>query len=363
MTKRIGLFVYERTNFLTLTGLLESFATLSDIQKDRSNIYDVHVCSAGGGDISGRYGCFIKSEPIANFAPPWDTFIVCGGWGFDQALKSPQIIRDVAEQSRNARRVCVIGGGAFIAAAAGLLDDHRVAAHPIVADRLAQQFPKLRIDKKSLLLRDANLFTSPGMSSSVDLALTMIEADFGYRAAIEVAKYLVVPVKRSFNDPQVSDDLILQEKSDRFGPLHDWVRSNLKRRLSIEELAERTAMSVRNFTRVYQTEMGISPRRAVEIIRVYAACRMLMSSKEHVKGVASRCGFGSERTFLRSFTRIVEMSPNAFRAEALARSGMDDADLPADALKIELNVLLAKARTGGVKGSELEKYENRPRHR
>ena len=324
MPKQVCLFVYEGTNFLTLGGLLETFSTLSDIQKDPRKTYVPRVCSVAGGEISGRNGCFVRTESLADHETvAWDTFAICGGWGFDQALKSKRLVAQVAQHAHRAQRVCVLGGGAFIAAAAGLLDGHRVAAHPVVGGILAKKFPRVLIDQMSLLVSDRGLFTSPGMSSAVDLALTMIECDFGRRAAMEVAKYLVVPLKRSFNDPQLSPELMLQEKSDRFGELHDWMRSNLRNRLSIEELAGHAAMSVRNFTRLYHAETGMSPRRAVELVRIYAACRMLLFTKEHIKSVASRCGFGSERTFLRSFGRVVGMSPVEFRESASGdRSGL-----------------------------------------
>lgn len=348
MTRRVCLFVYEKTNFLGLIGLLETFSVLADISSDKSQAYDVCVCSRAGGPISGGYGCSISTDKIEDHAVmQWDTFIVCGGWGFDQAVKTSQIVQEVAEQARNSRRICVMGGGAFIAAAAGLLEGCRVAVHPIVADRFARQFPHLQIDRKSLLTGNARVLTSPGMTSSVDLALTLIEADFGYRAAIEVAKYLVVPMKRSFHDPQLSIDLMLQERSDKFGPLHDWIRANLKRRLSIQELAERAAMSVRNFSRLYQAEMGISPRKAVEVIRVHAACKLLLSSKLHTKLVASNCGFGSERTFLRSFTKVVGMSAHEFRAATVDKEGRADNRKAASDGGLELKALLAKAATKG----------------
>jgi transcriptional regulator GlxA family with amidase domain len=348
MARKICLFVYENTNFLSLVGLLETFWVLKDVSKNIAESYDVRVCSRSGGAICGEYKVFIETESIEDHRETtWDTFVVCGGWGFDQAVKSRQIVRDVAEQSRKARRTCVIGGGAFVAAAAGLLDDCRVAVHPIVADRLAQQFPHLSIERNSLLDGKPELLTSPGMTSTVDLALMMIESDFGYRTAIEVAKYLVVPMKRSFHDPQLSLDLFLQERSDKFGPLHDWIRANLKSRLSIQELAERAMMSVRNFSRSYYAEMGISPHKAVEIIRIHSACKLLRGSKQRTKGIAASCGFGSERTFLRSFTKIIGMSPHDFRLGGVSRDGTVVEKGASESFGIELKELFAKAASEG----------------
>ena len=345
MTKRVCFFVYDETNFLTLAGLLEAFAALTEIQKEKQKTYALHVCSYTGGNIPGGYECFIKTQSVdAHANTDWDTLIICGGWGFEQALQNHQLIRCVADQARRARRLCVVGGGAFVAAAAGLLDDRRVAAHPIIASRLRDRFPRLQVDSKALLIRDGDVLTSPGMASAVDLALSLIESDINYLTAIEVAKFLVVPMKRSFHDRQVSADLVIQEQSDKFGPLHDWIRSNLSKRLSLEDMAGQAAMSVRNFTRVYQAEIGISPRKVVEIIRVHAGCRALTLGGDRVKSVARRCGFGSERTFLRAFTRIVGVPPNVFRAIALGEAcGGAKWDRAIDPHNIDLSTLIARA--------------------
>jgi transcriptional regulator GlxA family with amidase domain len=347
MARRICLFVYENTNFLSLVCLLETFWVLKDASHDTAPTYDVHVCSRAGGAIRGEYRIYIETESIEDHRETkWDTFVVCGGWGFDQAVKSGQIVRDVAEQSRKAGRTCVVGGGAFIAAAAGLLDDCRVAVHPIVAERLARQFPHLSIDRISLLAGTPELLTSPGMTSCVDLALMLIEMDFGYHVAIEVAKYLLVPLKRSLHDPQLSLDLFLQERSDKFGPLHDWIRANLRNRLSIQELAEKAMMSVRNFSRSYYAEMGISPHKAVEIIRVHSACKLLRFRRS-AKGIAASCGFGSERTFVRSFTKIIGMTPHDFRRSEFSREGTGVENKASESVGFELKELFAKAASQG----------------
>ncbi len=316
MAKDVCFLLYEQTNLLTLSCFLEAFSAVDLVgANEQRPAYDISLCSFEGGEITGAYGCSFKTVSLLDSADrSWDTFIIGGGWGFELALCNSVLLRCISEHGRRARRVCAVGGGVFLAAAAGLLDGRQVATHPIVARELQDRFPKLKVDSRSLLIRDGNILTSPGMSSSVDVALSLIESDFSYRTAVEVAKFLVVYAKRSFYDPQVSTDLILQERSDRFGPLHDWMRSNLRRELSLEVLAVQAGMSVRNFTRVYQQHMGISPRRAVEIIRVHAACRALVLGKEQIQTVALRCGFESERTFVRAFTRVIGFAPSHLRS-------------------------------------------------
>lgn len=344
MTKSVSFFLYDQTNFLTLGSILEALSVLDRVRpSDNPPSYDVILSSHDGGRITGAFGLSVDTVPIGDTPqPPAETLIICGGWGFEAALGNADLVRRVADHGRKARRLCIIGGGVFLAAAAGLLDGRQVAAHPSVARRLAEQFPKLAVDSSSVLIRDGEILTSPGMSSSVDLALSLIEADYGYAAAVDVAKYLVVYLKRSVYDKQVSNDLMLQGKSDKFGPLHDWIRSNLRRKLSLETLAEQAGMSTRNFTRVYQRHMGISPRKAVEVFRVHAACRALTLGRDQIPLVAHHCGFDSERTLLRAFTRIVGVSPSQFREAARNDARRDPAD-PLDPHHVDVSDLLARA--------------------
>jgi transcriptional regulator GlxA family with amidase domain len=345
MTKTVSFFLYDQTNFLTLGCILEAFSALDLVRPSEDPpSYHVILSSHSGGNVSGAYGVSVETVPIADcLDPPWDTLIVCGGWGFEAALANPELVRCIAERGRDVRRLCAIGGGVFLAAAAGLLDGRHVAAHPSVAHLLAARFPALDVDSSSLLIRDGDTLTSPGMTSSVDLALSLIEADYGYAASVDVAKYLVLPLKRSFYDKQVSNDLILQGKSDKFGPLHDWIRSNLRKKLSLETLAEQAGMSMRNFTRVYQREMGISPRKAVEVFRVHAACRALTLGRDQIPLVALHCGFDSERTLLRAFMRIIGISPSQFRAAAQTQATAGGLAGQLDPHDVDVNDLLARA--------------------
>ena len=344
MTKNVSFFLYDQTNFLTLGSILEALSVLDRVRAtDSRPSYNVILSSYDGGKITGAYGLSVDTVSILGTPePPAETWIICGGWGFEAALGNADLVRCVADHGRKVQRLCAIGGGVFLAAAAGLLDGRHVAAHPSVARQLAEQFPRLDVDSSSLLIRDGDILTSPGMSSSVDLALSLIEADYGYTAAVDVAKYLVLYLKRSVYDKQVSNDLILQGMSDKFGPLHDWIRSNLRKKLSLETLAEQAGMSTRNFTRVYQRQMGISPRKAVEVFRVHAACRALTLGRDQIPLVALHCGFDSERTLLRAFTRIIGISPSQFREVARDEAKRDPAD-PLDPHNVDVTELLARA--------------------
>jgi transcriptional regulator GlxA family with amidase domain len=345
MSRNICFFLYDQTNFLTLGCILEALSALDRVRPpDNLPSYNVTLSSYSGGKITGAYGVCVDTVSILEQAEmSSDTYIICGGWGFEAALGNPDLVQCVADQGRKARRLCAVGGGVFLAAAAGLLDGRHVAAHPSVARLLAERFPRLQVDSRSLLIRDGDILTSPGMSSSVDLALSLIEADYGYTAAVDVAKYLVLYLKRSFYDKQVSNDLILQGMSDKFGPLHDWIRSNLRKKLSLETLAEQAGMSTRNFTRVYQRQMGLSPRKAVEVFRVHAACRALTLGRDQIPVVALHCGFDSERTLLRAFTRIIGISPSQFREAARRQDATGELADQLDPHNVDVNDLLVRA--------------------
>lgn len=345
MSRNVCFFLYDQTNFLTLGCVLEALSALDRVRPaDKPPSYHVTLASHSGGKIGGAFGVNVDTLAIADVdEASAETFIICGGWGFEAALANADLVRCVAEQGRRARRLCVVGGGVFLAAAAALLDGRHVAAHPSVARLLEQRFPRLLVDSSSLLIRDGDVLSSPGMASSVDLALSLIEADYGYTAAVDVAKYLVIYLKRSFYDKQVSNDLILQGMSDKFGPLHDWIRSNLRKKLSLETLAEQAGMSTRNFTRVYQRHMGLSPRKAVEVFRVHAACRALTLGRDQIPQVAQHCGFDSERTLLRAFTRIIGIPPSQFREAARAQAAGGEIGGQLDPHNVDINELLARA--------------------
>jgi transcriptional regulator GlxA family with amidase domain len=220
----------------------------------------------------------------------------------------------VRQRATQARRVASVCTGAFLLAAAGLLDGRRAATHWMYCTRLAQRFPAVHVEPDPIFVCDGSVWTSAGVTAGIDLALALVEEDLGRSMSLAVARYLVVFLKRPGGQAQFSATLALQAADDRFDALHDWINGHLADDLSLSVLADQAAMSERSFSRHYAEATGQTPARAIERLRVEAARRLLSESRARVKRIAQRCGFGSEETMRRSFLRLLAVTPQDYRS-------------------------------------------------
>jgi transcriptional regulator GlxA family with amidase domain len=172
----------------------------------------------------------------------------------------------------------------------------------------------VRVEADPIFVRDGPVWTSAGVTAGIDLALALVEQDLGRAAALAVARYLVVFLKRPGGQAQFSTALSLQAAEDEFGALHDWINGHLADDISLPLLARQAGMSERSFSRRYVAAAGLTPRRALERLRVEAARRLLSESRLPVKRISQRCGFGSEETMRRSFLRLLAVTPQDYRA-------------------------------------------------
>jgi transcriptional regulator GlxA family with amidase domain len=189
-----------------------------------------------------------------------------------------------------------------------------VVTHWENCEELARRFPALRVEPDPIFIQDGPLWTSAGVTAGIDLALAMVEQDMGSAVALDVARDLVVFMKRPGGQTQFSATLSLQTAGDQFGELHAWIAEHLTADLSVSALAERAGMSERSFIRHYRARTGKTPARAVEQIRTEAALRLLAETDWPIKRIAVRCGFGSEETLRRSTLRAIAVTPQAYRA-------------------------------------------------
>ena len=241
-----------------------------------------------------------------------DTLIVAGGRGVNAACEDAALVDWVVRRSANARRTASVCSGAFLLAAAGLLDGRKAVTHWDRCDEFARRFPAVKLDPDPIFIRDGDVWTSAGVTAGIDLALSFVEADLGRRMALAVARELVVFLKRPGGQAQFSATLKLQQGDERFERLHGWIADNLRSDLSLATLAARANMSSRSFSRHYRQATGRTPARAIEEIRTEAARRLLEQGLS-VSQVSRRCGFGSEETMRRGFLRIVGTGPRAYR--------------------------------------------------
>jgi transcriptional regulator GlxA family with amidase domain len=199
-------------------------------------------------------------------------------------------------------------------AAAGLLDGRRATTHWGWCDTLAESFPTVAVEPDRIFVRDGNVWTSAGVTAGIDLALAMVEEDLGREVALAVARRLVVFLKRPGGQSQFSAQLAGQlAERQPLGELQAWVADNLDDDLSVERLAERAAMSTRNFSRTFRREVGVTPARFVERARVEGARRLLEESSASVDEIAARCGFGTAETMRRTFLRSLHVTPTDYR--------------------------------------------------
>jgi transcriptional regulator GlxA family with amidase domain len=240
--------------------------------------------------------------------------LVAGGEGVEAAAEDPVLIDWVRQRASRARRVASVCTGAFLLAAAGVLDGRRATTHWMYCARLAQSFPAVRIEPDPIFVCDGPVWTSAGVTAGIDLALALVEEDLGRSVALAVARYLVVFLKRPGGQAQFSTTLALQVAEDKFGALHDWINGHLDNELSLSILADQAGMSERSFSRHYAEATGQTPARAIERLRVEAARRMLSERRTPVKRIARSCGFGSEETMRRSFLRVLAVTPQDYRS-------------------------------------------------
>jgi transcriptional regulator GlxA family with amidase domain len=245
---------------------------------------------------------------------PLDTLMVAGGEGARTRNREPALRDAVRRLARRARRVASVCTGAFVLAAVGLLDGKRAVTHWRWCARLAAAHQRITVDPEPIFIHDGDLWTSAGVTAGIDLVLALLEEDHGHPLALAVARELVMFLRRPGGQQQFSAALAAQ--SSTRADLRDlvaWIADHLGQPLTVESLAERARMSPRQFARVFARELGVTPAKLVDRLRVEAARRRLEDSPKGLAGVAASCGFGSEETMRRAFLRHLGTPPGAYR--------------------------------------------------
>ena len=245
---------------------------------------------------------------------PLDTLMVAGGEGARTRNRQPALRDAVRRLTRRARRVASVCTGAFVLAAAGLLDGKRAVTHWRWCATLAENHPRIAVDPEPIFIRDGDLWTSAGVTAGIDLALALLEEDHGHPLALAVARELVMFLRRPGGQQQFSAALTAQSSTRTdLRDLVAWIADHLEQPLTVEALAECARMSPRQFARVFARELGVTPAKLVDRLRVEAARRRLEQSPKSLAGVAASCGFGSEETMRRAFLRHLGTPPGAYR--------------------------------------------------
>jgi transcriptional regulator GlxA family with amidase domain len=265
------------------------------------------VRTAGGVELVVRRAASMRRGPI-------DTLLVPGG---TDLLSRParKILPDLARLAPRARRVAGICAGAFLMAEVGLLDGRRAVTHWAGCDLLAKRFPSCRLERDAIFVRDERVWTSAGVTAGIDLALALLEDDHGSAAALTVARWLVMYLRRPGGQSQFSAPLAVQAaEREPLARLFDWISENLRADLSVPALARRASMSTRNFARVFLAQTGTTPAAWVQKARLEAARSALETSRRSVKEIAAACGFGPAEAMHRVFKREIGTTPLDYRA-------------------------------------------------
>ncbi|RYF69603.1 MAG: helix-turn-helix domain-containing protein [Comamonadaceae bacterium] len=312
--KRVLFVAFPDVGLLDLTGAQTVFWAATKAMEARGLVgYERCTASLDGGLVRSAEGLVLQTDALAAYRPSAvDTLVVPGSPHMAQVLdNSARLVRWLQRASGKTRRTASVCSGAFLLAAAGLLDHKRATTHWLMFDMMGLRFPAVQIDRDAIFVQQGAVWTSAGVTAGIDLALALVESDCGHDVAMEVARELVVFLKRPGGQSQFSE--LLQAQADdahTFDELNLWIAGNLERPdLTVEFLAERARMSPRNFARVYREKTGRTPAKAVEVFRLEAARRLLEDSPRNVDSIARLCGFGDEERMRVTFKRHLGVAP------------------------------------------------------
>ena len=319
-TRRIVFVSGPNVEILDLVGPLQVFARASDMYKRASPaslpIYSVEVVSISASrSLFANCGVrVIADRTFREVRGKIDTLLVAGGDAIEQNEINPEAVRWLKRISPRIRRVGSVCTGAMLLARAGLLDGRRATTHWNWCQTLIKRAPRARVERDPIFVRDENVYTSAGVTAGMDLALALVEEDHGSRLALQVARNLVLYLRRPGGQSQFSAALSLQ-LTDRkpLLELEAWVLDNLQKALTVPLLAQRVAMSPRNFARVFTKEMKTTPAKFVERLRVEAARRRLEESHNSMETIADECGFGNVNSMRNVFQRTLKIAPGQYR--------------------------------------------------
>ena len=312
MPRSIGFLVYPDFQLLDATGPIATFEIAARFSP---GAYRLVFLSKDGGMVASSSGLTMATTALAE-APPLDTLIVAGGDGVNTPATCATTLAYVRDTATTARRVASVCSGTYILAEAGLLDGKRATTHWSRTKDIQKRYPAIRLEPDRIFVQDGMIWSSAGITAGIDLSLALVGADEGEAVARRVAQQLVVYHRRPGGQSQFS--ALIDIKSRRFDTLLAWARENLAESLSVEQLADRAAMSPRNFARLFTAETGVTPAKAVERLRVEAARALLDSQPLQVEDVALETGYGDPERMRRAFIRAFGQPPQALRRRAKA---------------------------------------------
>jgi transcriptional regulator GlxA family with amidase domain len=307
---RIGIVVFDGVKLLDVAGPSEVFSEANRM----GGRYVLTLCSVGGGAVSSSTGMTIPAD--ADATDPrlrFDTLLVMGGDIFPARPVDPSLRDAVQALAGRSGRVCSICTGAFVLAAAGLLDGRRATTHWRHTDVLSRGYPEIAVEPDAIFVRDGTTFTSAGVTAGIDLALALLEDDHGEQLARQVAQSLVVFLQRPGGQSQFSPTLSgPRPRTTALRSVFDAVAADPAADHSTPKLAALASLSPRHLTRLFHDELGTTPAKYVESVR-FDGAKAALESGHTVTETAERVGYGSPETLRRAFVTRLGVSPTAYQ--------------------------------------------------
>ena len=315
--KRIGVIVFEGSDLMDFAGPVSVFHCaanqLKSMQSDGELAYKIEPLSIDGGPVMMLEGISVETAPVSKLAEGhFDTLIMSGGT-IDEVNCDPRLVEWIAANHAKVRRMASVCSGAFILARAGLLDGRSATTQWQECAHLQRSFPAIDVRPDSIYVQDGKFWTAAGVTSGIDMAMAMVEEDFGRDLALTVARRLVVFLKRPGGQSQFSAPLQSQTAEGPLSSLLAWMVDHPCEDLRTEALAERANMSLRNFYRAFESATGMPPAEWVETARLEIARRLLEQSPAHIDQIAFKSGFNTYNTMRKVFARRLGVTPTAYR--------------------------------------------------
>ncbi|SEP37337.1 Transcriptional regulator GlxA family, contains an amidase domain and an AraC-type DNA-binding HTH domain [Methylobacterium sp. UNC300MFChir4.1] len=311
----IGILIFPEFQILDAAGPI---AALEVARRREPRVLDVQAIADGAGPVRSSSGVMMHADDLQSVTA-LSTLIVAGGEGVHDALLSRKLLAFVETMAARGARVASVCSGAYLLAAAGLLNGRRATTHWSLTADFSARFPGVDLMPDQIYTSDGSVWTSAGISAGIDLALAMIAADYGDGLAQDAARQLVLYHRRAGGQSQFSTLLEMKSQSGRFAALLLWIRDHLHLSLTVEVLSTQAGMSARHFARAFAAEVGISPSKAVERLRIEVARERVQFSAEPIEHIAEAAGFGDPERMRRAFIRVFGHSPQSVRRMARGR--------------------------------------------
>ncbi len=318
INRRIGLLAFENAQSLDITGPLEVFACadrwLQRNQVTQGSAYSFEIFASQVGPVNTMSGIqIVATQDIREIDFNIDTLLVAGGDGIEDIRHNHQLVFWLTSMATEVRRIASVCNGALLLAKAGLLDGRRATTHWSDSAQLAHEFPNVAVVPDCIYVRDGPIYTSAGVAAGMDLALALVEEDWGQEIALLVAQRLVLFLRRPGGQAQFSQHLMAESSSTAIRDIQRYILDHLNADLSVSGLAKYAAMSERNFARIFQREVGTSPGKFVDRCRVGAARTKLEQTTMSIKEIAHACGFSNPEGMRRAFHRYLSIDPSSYR--------------------------------------------------